>query len=282
MIMGYIEDGNASVHHNYFAHHNRRTPLCGIEILDHRNNVIYNVASCILFHGGKKNKGRPGQPFRSNIIGNYFKCGPSVPARAEDALPENVCGKKPTFLVGEAPSDMYAEGNYIDPPGKIVDVWQEKVRGVNVGRCNKAEKPWPAPAVMTQKAEEAYELVLVHGGCLPRDAVSKKAIEDIRNATGTWGRIEPEGGLMAGLEPGKAPRDSDDDGMPDAWEKAHGLNPNDPADNNEIVPAGASKDDRHKGYTYIEYYINELADRLVEKAIAEHKETKAKAKQAAR
>ncbi len=31
----------------------------------------------------------------------------------------------------------------------------------------------------------------------------------------------------------------------------------------------SDQDDRHKGYTYIEYYINELADKLIEKAVAE-------------
>ena len=36
-----------------------------------------------------------------------------------------------------------------------------------------------------------------------------------------------------------------------------------------IVPAGASKDDRHKGYTWIEYYVNELADKLIADAMAE-------------
>jgi hypothetical protein len=57
--------------------------------------------------------------------------------------------------------------------------------------------------------------------------------------------------------------DTDNDGIPDAWEPAHGLNPNNPADATKIVPAGGSKGDRHKGYTNIEFYINELADNLV-------------------
>ena len=43
-------------------------------------------------------------------------------------------------------------------------------------------------------------------------------------------------------------RDSDGDGMPDEWETAHGLNPNDPSD--------AAKDATGDGYTNIEKYIN--------------------------
>ena len=47
--------------------------------------------------------------------------------------------------------------------------------------------------------------------------------------------------------------DSDGDGMPDAWETANGLNPNDPAD--------AVKDCNGDGYTNIEKYINGIDTR---------------------
>ena len=49
--------------------------------------------------------------------------------------------------------------------------------------------------------------------------------------------------------------------MPDAWELAHRLDPNAPEDRNRIVPASVSQ--RHAGYTYVEFYINELADALM-------------------
>ena len=45
-------------------------------------------------------------------------------------------------------------------------------------------------------------------------------------------------------------QDSDNDGMPDEWEKANGLNPNDPAD--------ANGDLNGDGYTNIEKYINAI------------------------
>jgi HEAT repeat protein len=47
--------------------------------------------------------------------------------------------------------------------------------------------------------------------------------------------------------------------MPDEWEVAHQLNPEDAADGTKIVPGGASPGDRHKGYTWLEFYLNELA-----------------------
>jgi hypothetical protein len=62
---------------------------------------------------------------------------------------------------------------------------------------------------------------------------------------------------MEGLTPGEPLPDTDNDGMPDDWERAHNLNPQDAADANRTVPEGP-----HKGYTFIEQYINELAARL--------------------
>ncbi len=46
-------------------------------------------------------------------------------------------------------------------------------------------------------------------------------------------------------------KDSDGDGMPDEWEIANGLNPNDPSD--------AVKDCNGDGYTNIEKYINGIS-----------------------
>lgn len=43
--------------------------------------------------------------------------------------------------------------------------------------------------------------------------------------------------------------DSDRDGMPDEWEKAHGLNPNDASDATLLTESG---------YMNIELYINDL------------------------
>jgi hypothetical protein len=50
---------------------------------------------------------------------------------------------------------------------------------------------------------------------------------------------------------GIAPKDSDQDGIPDDWEISHGLNPHDPSD--------AALDQDGDGYTNIEKYLNSLA-----------------------
>ena len=71
---------------------------------------------------------------------------------------------------------------------------------------------------------------------LPADSYKQGIITDIRQVGGL-----PE-------YKGQPVIDTDMDGMPDAWEKANGLNPNDPTD--------AVKDCNGDGYTNIEKYIN--------------------------
>lgn len=57
------------------------------------------------------------------------------------------------------------------------------------------------------------------------------------------------------LNAGVAKKDTDGDGMPDDWEKANGLNPNDPAD-------GAA--DSGNGYTNLELYMNSLVQDIID------------------
>ena len=50
--------------------------------------------------------------------------------------------------------------------------------------------------------------------------------------------------------------DTDRDGIPNTWEKSHGLDPKDPADRN------ADKDGN--GYTNLEEYLNSLVPDMIE------------------
>ncbi|RZM35222.1 MAG: hypothetical protein EOP67_12930 [Sphingomonas sp.] len=52
------------------------------------------------------------------------------------------------------------------------------------------------------------------------------------------------------LATGTSPVDTDHDGMPDAWERSHGLNP---------ARDDSGSDANHDGYTALEEYLNGLA-----------------------
>ena len=79
----------------------------------------------------------------------------------------------------------------------------------------------------TAKYGETYA-----GGC--------KGIIDSQREVGGWPELRSQ----------PAPLDSDHDGMPDDWEKAHQLDPNNPADGALNVQVDA--------YTNLEEYLNSL------------------------
>lgn len=122
-------------------------------------------------------------------------------------------------------------------------------------------EPGKAPLINTIDAKDIFDLILSEAGCRPMDRVTTRTIAEVKSQTGLWGRNSPlepsDEWFMEGLSVAAAPEDSDGDGMPDKWEKLHRLNPR-KDDSKKIVPAVQS--DRHKGYTFIEFYINELAD----------------------
>lgn len=247
---------NISIHHNLFAHHSRRNPAVGNGPVDFRNNVIYNFRDGWSHEGNYR--GTPG----FNIVGNYYKAGPSAP--------------KITLFAFAPKVPYHVRDNFVEGAGTIGNPWEETHRlsrpyssWVGGGHGVLQKKETPVPKVTTYRPQEAHKLILATAGCLPRDAVTKRIIDETKKGIGKWGRHEPTGGLMTGLQPVKPPKDRDKDGMPDEWERKHGLLPNDPKSGNNTVPKGVSKGDRHAGYTYIEFYINELADKLVERALTE-------------
>lgn len=56
------------------------------------------------------------------------------------------------------------------------------------------------------------------------------------------------------------PADTDGDGIPDAWETGHGLDPNNPADRNLTAPSG---------YTWLEEYMNSLVSHIMQPGMTE-------------
>jgi len=235
-----------SVHHTLIANHRQRTPSCGSYPTDFRNNLIYNggEGGCNSRKGG------------ISIVGNYLKPGPAGILGPRMYMPPYTV-RQPSLGFRKA----FVQGNYYPWSGGYLDRNADDPRLL-------PEEPEHKP-VATHTAEEAYRLILAQSGCLPKDTVLRRTIRETLTSTGSYGFHGPAEGLMGGLTPGKPRADTDKDGMPDEWEKQHGLNPRDPEDCRKKVPASASPGDRHKGYTYIEYYINECADTKIAQALTE-------------
>lgn len=144
----------------------------------------------------------------------------------------------------------------------------------------KQDNPCPIGNVTTHTAQKAYDKVLSYAGAsLYRDNVDERYAKETRNNQPTYsGSVTKKAGLVdvvsdvkgyteANFGTGARPAgfDSDNDGMPDAWEKENGLNPNDTSD------AVLYTLDVKKYYTNIEVYANYLVEGIVkaERADAE-------------
>ncbi len=124
----------------------------------------------------------------------------------------------------------------------------------------------------TETAAQAYESVLAHvgaGGTTGRDYIDSRYIDEVTNGTTTYmsEKLNIPGVLVSQDEAGGYPtaetflhstdgmtnaeNDTDRDGMPNVWEEAHGLDPDDPADG-AVVSLSA------EDYTNVEMYLNEL------------------------
>ena len=235
-----------SVHHNLFAHHENRNPCFGSGPADFRNNVVYNFRAGFVHHGNYR--GTPG----FNIIGNYYKQGPSTTSfhRGDPYI-------YPWCFEGKIP--YYLRDNFVAGVGVIQDPWAEAGKlpawaKHYARKGTRQDTETPVPPVRTNTAATAYRRVLAQAGCLPRDAVTRRTIKEVRSGTGSWGRHEMKD-LRRPRAPTTPPPDSDSDGMPDDWEQEHGLDPRQ-ADSTRPMPSG---------YTAIEEYINALATALIQR-----------------
>jgi pectate lyase len=237
-LIGGPKSWNASVHHCLFANHRRRNPAFANGPADFRNNLVFN------FRDGFSHEGHPPNGKGFNIIGNYYKAGPSDPNIFPFCFSDTV--------------HYYLRDNYIEGVGMIQDPWREadKLYGLRyyAHKGQMAPGEIPMPPVTTVPPQEVYPLVMESAGCFPRDSVTRRTINELREGKGEWRRRHP-GDLMAGLIPGRPLADSDGDGMPDVWESAMGLDPTESGDHGTEM---------HSGYTAIEEYCNILAHRLVD------------------
>jgi hypothetical protein len=153
---------------------------------------------------------------------------------------------------------MYVARNWMEGfPEGCADNWLL----VNVSRCDvtRLANPFSFAPVKTEDAKEAFEKVVANvGPTLPvRDAVDSRIVDAPRTGAGKVVLSLKELGGWPDYKKAEAPVDSDSDGMPDAWEKAHGLSFADPSDNN--------KDADGDGYTNVEEYLNGTDPRAPEK-----------------
>ncbi len=269
----------ASFHHNILAHHDSRNPRFGAYtrsgnradgLVDFRNNVIYNW-------GG--NSGYGGEGGSYNMVNNYYQPTPSsanntrIMAPDPDQTIDHATGQ-PTGTHGV----FYVAGNVMMKADGTVnttvtnDNWQGVHPNAKIANPAKVKSTteFNKGTILTHTAQKAYALILDHvGASFRRDVIDTRVLKEVRNREAPV-RASGNGGTKAGLidsqtdvggwcnlESLPAPLDSDNDGMPDAWEVLNGLNPNDASDRNTKTLSSV--------YTNLEVYLSSIVVEITDK-----------------
>lgn len=223
--------------------------------LDIRNNVVFNW----------KDRATDGGAQRVQFVSNYYQPGPAT-QKFHTIRPE----LEWVHLYG--PQKYYIAGNVLkghisaDDQRKQFVPWKDTPREQYI-----SDTPFFEPHVNTQSAEVARGNVLADVGCnKPHlDDHDQRILKEVQtgmcqyrgSVTGLPGLPDSQedvGGWESYPEVHRpASWDTDRDGIPDDWETAHQLNPNNAADGN---------DDRDgDGFTNLEEYLGTLAGEFTPK-----------------
>lgn len=188
---------------------------------------------------------------------------------------------------------FYVDGNVVEGNVEVTeDNWTKGIyEQIDNRECDntftervkkeiRLDAPLETDVVTTHTAGEAYRLVVAYAGCSKeRDAIDRRIAEETETGTATYcGSITKDAATRPGLidlpddvkpagansawpelndgnaTPGDI-KDSDGDGIPDVWEIAHRLDPEDASDGKA---ATLSK----TGYTNLEMYMNGLVENI--------------------
>jgi len=257
-ILGRITDGDTdqsvSFHHNFLSQLTHRTPnIAGNADAEAINNLVYNWAFRLVnVHNGA----------RVNHIANAYVAGPHTGDRSRS------CNKIHTGTTDSEEARIYTAQNYISDFLTEVDAdnWFSWTTFPGIG-----EPATTSGQVMTTSQMlgspiliESTDAIREHlpdevgafrtldeNGAIQihRDAIDEMLIRDYREGLETaYGYpTEPEGFVFPEIPSNDPYDDRDGDGMPDAWESAHGFDPD--MDDS----AGDADAD---GYTNLEEFLN--------------------------
>jgi hypothetical protein len=267
---------NSTFMRNLWADNVARNPSVGMDgDFGFVNNVIFNWWNRSADGGDNKSF--------YQFINNYYKPGPITPLDKPIGhrilKPESGRSPDSKNRFGRA----YVSGNIMQGDEAVTrDNWKGGVQiedhadAAQLLDSVRSDIKFPMAPVVTLTAGEAYSYVLANAGAiLPRrDPVDTRVVEEVRTGKISYSdkaepparspyikrRLPPDSyknGIISDVSQvggypgykGRPYKDADNDGMPDSWEKSHGLNPHNPADAAQIAPNGG-------GYSNIELFLN--------------------------
>lgn len=243
-------------HDNLYISHRNRNPMCGnySDVSEDPTGFRFEFINNVVYNWGARAAGKChdlNTVTYYNFISNYYLPGPKS-------------GGEYMFSEGCALNKMYAAGNAMN--GEVPqDQWslfeiESEDEGMQAFDWETYKQTEAFPSIMTGtvSAKDAYERVLEGAGAsLNRDAVDEAVIQTLLDNKGRMiDRIDqsaayseewPDGYPV--YEQTTPITDQDKDGMDDAWETEHGLNPKDGTD--------GAKESSY-GYTNLEVYLQSL------------------------
>ncbi|WP_374444955.1 LamG-like jellyroll fold domain-containing protein [Epilithonimonas sp.] len=244
----------------YICNKTRNNKVKGIN--EFVNNIVYNWGN----YGNTYGHAESGDAYIMggdsagtsdvNIINNYFIGGPNTSNTVTTP-----------FNRGNDNFSLYGSGNYFDNNkdgilnGTLVpsDLTGFPTGDINSIKSEPYDYPMKNPALTAQQAYD--KAILDVGASYPRrDQVEKLMISDLQSkgTAATYVYVQSDLTSQFGFTNGgaghvygaPAPLDTDNDGMPDAWEDANGLD--------KYTPDALNVSTTNAPYLNIEVYINSL------------------------
>ena len=283
-------NSNVSYVDNLYANNKSRNPRPGsyngqTMNFDFRNNVVYNWSDRAGYTGGASEADV--ENVNMNYVGNYLIAGPSTPAGAKSntAFTLDTIGDVINLHVYQSNNAIDSD-NGVNPGG--VPNGADTGWGMFAQTNGTTSSPFPAasqwtnpmgsasntgapantvaaPDMATMMAANAYNQLITKDGhgyvgnsWWAHDPIDSRIIGNVLNNTnppsGVASNTPNSAELSALLATPTVTRfanwDSDNDGMPDVWEKSMGLNPNSAAD--------ATGDADGDGYVNVQEYLDEV------------------------
>ena len=214
------------------------------------NNVLYNDSAGYTTHTSTN--------FTHDILNNFFIFGPRL--HGDRATPGTRSTKNQSIYYSGNLKDTNLNGAL--DGATTTPYWYQ-------GPGTVLTSPWSSETTATPALDTASgaRVAISQAGALPRDPVDALIISQVmtlgKGTTGSGaGTVGPSGGLYGSqadtglpnngygaIAAGTRPTDTDNDGMPDDWERATGSN----VSSNDAMTKAAD------GYTLVEHYLNWLA-----------------------